>query len=132
MSPPKTPGGYLKIALIDGKRKKETNVHRFVLEAFVGPCPEGMEGCHNNGNRTDNRLENLRWDTKLANQADRRKHGTTPLGEKNCKAKLNEEQVREIKAHLKDGLTLKKLAVMYSVSFGLISQIKTGRVWSHI
>lgn len=51
-------------------------VHRLVLEAFVGPCPDGMEGCHNNGNRTDARLGNLRWDTHRNNQLDRRAHGT--------------------------------------------------------
>ena len=50
-------------------------IHRLVLEAFVGPCPEGMETCHNNGVRTDNRLENLRWDTSSANNDDIVKHG---------------------------------------------------------
>lgn len=46
------------------------------MEAFVGPCPEGMEVCHNNGDCTDNRLENLRYDTKSANMLDRVRHGT--------------------------------------------------------
>jgi hypothetical protein len=43
---------------------------------FVGPAPEGMEGCHYNGDPTDNRLENLRWDTRKANVADAIRHGT--------------------------------------------------------
>ena len=51
-------------------------IHRLVLKAFVGPCPSGMEACHNNGDRTDNRLVNLRWDTKSANAFDRVRHGT--------------------------------------------------------
>lgn len=51
-------------------------VHRLVLEAFVGPCPESMEGCHNNGDKSDNRLENLRWDTRSSNSFDAMKHGT--------------------------------------------------------
>ena len=46
-------------------------VHRLVLEAFVGPCPPGMEGCHWNDNHHDNRLENLRWDTHGANELDK-------------------------------------------------------------
>lgn len=49
-------------------------VHRAMLEAFVGPCPEGMECCHNNGNGLDNRLENLRWDTREENIADMKFH----------------------------------------------------------
>jgi NUMOD4 motif/HNH endonuclease len=53
-------------------------VHRLVLMAFVGPCPEGMEGCHNNGDPSDNRLVNLRWDTHPENMYDRGRHGTDP------------------------------------------------------
>lgn len=55
---------------------KAVLVHRLVLIAFVGAPEQGMEACHNNGVRTDNKLENLRWDTRSANQMDRRKHGT--------------------------------------------------------
>lgn len=51
-------------------------VHRLVLEAFVGPCPEGLIACHNNGDPTDNRLENLRWDTPSSNMFDKQAHGT--------------------------------------------------------
>jgi len=57
-------------------RGNSRTVHRLVLEAFVGPCPQGLEACHNNGNRYDNRLENLRWDTASNNQRDKRRHGT--------------------------------------------------------
>lgn len=54
---------------IDGE-KKTLYVHRMVLETFTGPCPPGMEGCHNDGNPANNTVENLRWDTKEANVAD--------------------------------------------------------------
>jgi hypothetical protein len=63
--------GY-PIVSIGGRTRK---IHQLVLEAFVGPCPPGMEGCHNNGCPTDNRLENLRWDTPSSNSQDRIKHG---------------------------------------------------------
>lgn len=46
------------------------SVHQLVLEAFVGPCPVGMECCHFNDIHTDNRLTNLRWDTYSANRLD--------------------------------------------------------------
>jgi hypothetical protein len=51
-------------------------VHILVLTIFRGECPEGQEGCHNNGISTDNRLENLRWDTHIANVHDAIEHGT--------------------------------------------------------
>lgn len=50
-------------------------VHQLVLEAFVGPRPEGMEACHWNDVCTDNRLENLRWDTTSANRHDQVRNG---------------------------------------------------------
>jgi hypothetical protein len=61
------PRGYLGVFL--GKRRRGY-VHRFVLETFVGPCPEGMEACHGPNGVSDNSLANLRWDTKSANAAD--------------------------------------------------------------
>lgn len=50
-------------------------VHTAVLLAFVGERPEGLEACHNNGIPSDNRLENLRWDTRSSNRRDTILHG---------------------------------------------------------
>lgn len=75
---PKYP--HMIIQLSRGGRSKEHAqfplVHKLVLEAFVGPRPPGLEACHNNGDGTDNRVSNLRWDTHKANMADQFKHGT--------------------------------------------------------
>lgn len=67
--------GYLRISLRKDGKSHHFRVHRLVLEAFVGPCPEGTEACHGDGDRSNNRLENLRWDTKSENQYDRVRHG---------------------------------------------------------
>lgn len=64
-------GGYVYVSLNAAGRRRSAKVHHLVLEAFVGPRPEGLECCHGNGDPTDNRLENLRWDTFEANVADR-------------------------------------------------------------
>ena len=66
--------GYPMVRLYDGAYKN-MRVHRLVLMAFVGPCPEGMEACHNDGDRANARLSNLRWDTHAANIEDRKGHG---------------------------------------------------------
>ena len=42
-------------------------VHRLVADAFLGPCPPNKECCHNNGVPFDNRVDNLRWDTRANN-----------------------------------------------------------------
>jgi hypothetical protein len=51
-------------------------VHRAALEAFCGPCPPEMEGCHGDGNPANNNLSNLRWDTRSNNHLDAVRHGT--------------------------------------------------------
>lgn len=67
--------GHLRVALCDTGRREDHLIHRLVLTAFVGPCPDGQEGCHNNGIPDDNRLLNLRWDTRQANTQDAISHG---------------------------------------------------------
>lgn len=52
-------------------KARELKTHRLVLEAFVGPRPPGMVGCHGYGGPLDNSVGNLRWDTPAANTADR-------------------------------------------------------------
>lgn len=60
--------GYLSVEL--GTRKMK--VHRLVLEAFVGPCPEGKQACHwPDPDKENNRLDNLRWDTAVENARDK-------------------------------------------------------------
>ena len=71
------PRGYLYVMLSAGGVKKRFAVHRLVATAFYGPCPDGMECCHNDGVSSNNHVDNLRWDTKVANEIDRRRHGKT-------------------------------------------------------
>lgn len=107
-------------------------IHRLILETFIGPCPEGMECCHNNGNPADNWLDNLRWDTRTNNMADRIKHGTTNRGERCGLAKLNGLQVRVIRRLLEFGkLTQKEIAHVFNVGSTTICLINTGKNWRY-
>ena len=67
--------GYVYCSLRDSGRSKNLRVHRLVLEAFVGPCPDGMEALHIDGNKLDNSVENLRWGTHSENMLDKVAHG---------------------------------------------------------
>lgn len=71
------PSGHLKIQLHKNGVRHDWYVHQLVLLAFVGPCPEGMEGCHfPDRSPSNNRLDNLRWDTRSGNRRDAIAHGT--------------------------------------------------------
>ncbi len=71
--------GYLTVDLYKNKKMYHKKIHRLMLETFVGPCPRGMESCHNNGIKTDNRPENLRWDTHKNNCMDRKRGYTISI-----------------------------------------------------
>ncbi|QZT61237.1 NUMOD4 motif-containing HNH endonuclease [Mycolicibacterium austroafricanum] len=62
--------GYYVVGLSRNGKPRNYYVHRLVLMAFRGLPEPGQEGCHENDIRTDNRLENLRWDTHLENVHD--------------------------------------------------------------
>lgn len=67
--------GYYSVMLWrDGKSKRIT-VHRLVALAFLGPAPEGLEVCHGDDDKSNNRVENLRWDTHSENHLDITRNG---------------------------------------------------------
>lgn len=63
-------GRYRSVHLRKDGSRQGWLVHRLVMLAFVGPCPEGMEVCHNDGNSHNNHLANLRYDTRSNNVLD--------------------------------------------------------------
>jgi predicted XRE-type DNA-binding protein len=127
--------GYLIVRLYYEKKPRTRTVHQLILETFIGPRPSGMECCHKKGIKLDNRLSQLRWDTRSNNAKDRFKHGTMPnqKGEKNNHATLNSSQVIEIKRLLKEKqLNQREISEMFNVTQATISCIKTGKTWTHI
>lgn len=65
----------------DGAYRTRT-IHTLVLLAFVGPRPGRQEGCHRDGDTSNNRLKNLRWGTSGSNKLDAVAHGTHPQSSK--------------------------------------------------
>lgn len=120
--------GYFGVQLAFGGVKSPRQVHRLVLEAFKGPCPGGQEACHINGDRTDNRLQNLRWDTRAKNHADKRHHGTSLCGERNPASKLKTDEVAEIRQS-RGLVSGRALAQKFGVCAQTISLIQRGERW---
>lgn len=124
--------GRKRVGLFKHGAAKRIRVHQLVMLTFVGPCPQGMECCHNDGNPSNNALENLRYDTRKANHRDKIKHGTRQNGEKNGNSILFSGQVKIIKQCLVDGASCASLARAYEVSESTIHAIKAGLTWTHI
>jgi hypothetical protein len=124
----KTRLGYYDVCLED---RKQYRVHRLVLEAFIGPCPKGMECRHIDGKPTNNRLENLAWGTRKENIQDKLLHKTQPRGENTCNAVLTEFQVLELR---KQAITQsnRSLARKYNLTSGVVTSAIKGKTWAHL
>jgi hypothetical protein len=77
------PAGYMQLCLSDiNKKRHNIRIHVVVTQTFLGFPEEGFIVCHFNDVKTDNRLENLRYDTYKANRADAQRNGTFPVSRK--------------------------------------------------
>ena len=118
--------GYPLAPLCRGEVKRWALVHRLVLTAFVGPCPAEQEGCHNDGDPTNAKLRNLRWDTRKANHADKRKHGTMLCGATHPSAIYDDRLVKRVIA-AKGTATIDQLAARFGLSRTHIWNIQNGK-----
>lgn len=131
MNPCQTRGGYLHVTLSRAGKVRQYRINRLVLLTFEGdPEFEHLQACHRNGDRTDNRLENLYWGTVAENQADKERHGTQVRGERVASACLTREKVAEARG-LWDagGHTVLQLAERYGVSGPTIWRAVTRKTW---
>lgn len=122
--------GQLHVSLCPGVCRRL--VCRLVLHAFIGPCPDGMECCHNDGNPGNNHLENLRWDTHKANSLDMVRHGTSTRGVRSPFAKLTDQKVVELRARIAAGESASAVARDLGVSRKAVSAANQRQTWSHV
>jgi hypothetical protein len=121
--------GYYVVNLTAKNRRNQYFVHKLVLEAFVGKAPQNMEACHNDGNRLNCSLSNLRWDTRSNNHKDKIKHGTYQIGEKANNVKLTNEIVIAIR---KNKLSPSEAARQFGLSPTNAKRIVSYKTWRHL
>jgi hypothetical protein len=126
---------YVRIG-VPGDRRTVA-VHRLILGAFVGPCPEGHEANHKNGDKHDNRVENLEWVTQSENATHAWQTGLMTAecvarGERQGASKLTASEVRDIRRRCAAGEQQKALAEEYGLNRSSVSKIIRGVNWKHI
>lgn len=124
--------GYHLVSLTRNHKAVHRRVHRLVLEAFVGPCPEGHEGLHGDGDMHNNHRSNLRWGTRTENVHDSMRHGTLPVGENAAAAKVTERDVQAIRAAHSAGASIRGLSKKYELALSTTQAIVHRRSWKHV
>ena len=131
LSPAKNSKGYLCVGLYDGskpKKRKMFLVHRLIAEVFLGESDLCVN--HKNGDKMDNRLENLEWVTTSENNKHSREVlGNFFVGQEHGRAKLTNENVFDIRKSL---LPASHLAETYGVCKKTIENIQTRHTWKHL
>ena len=108
LSPSVTSTGYPHVQIgKGGYNYSGEDVHKLVMLAFVGPCPEDHEIGHRDGNPANAYLTNLRYVTYAENYQDQILHGRAHRGEKHYAAKLTESDVLEIRKSKQSNGTLR-------------------------
>ena len=121
--------GRLRFSLCaSGAKPRTMDLGRVVLLALVGPPPPGTECCHGDGDPTNNRIGNLRWDTSSANRLDSVRHGTHPrlYGERNPSSKISDDDAETLRNEYAAGATQQALGTKYGLSQSHVSRIVSG------
>lgn len=120
--------GHQRVTLCRNGELRRFLVHQLVLLTFEGPCPDGMEVCHNDGDPSNNCLDNLRYDTRVENQRDKFRMF------RHDRQKLSEMDVANIRRDLDNGIRTVEIAEKYGVGQRQIYYIKNNQhwAWSHL
>lgn len=123
---PFTPSQRYGLVHLDGRYQM---AHRVVLELAGRRRPAGTEAAHRCGVARCCNPRHLRWASHEANEADKRAHGTSTMGERHPGAKITAEIVREIRA---SGATQRELAERFGLSRGQVGKIRRRELWQHV
>ena len=133
MAQHKSTNGYMRVNLQHGDKSTCAGVHRFVAMAFI-PNPDNLpEVNHKNGDKTDNRVENLEWVTSSQNHL----HAYRELGKQSAakgkhfdrRAKLTPTEVRLIRT---SNLGLSELAEYFGINESSVYNVRKKRTYKYI
>lgn len=136
MKPKLTMFGYRTISLFNPSKKKvDIFVHRLVAQAFI-PNPENKTQVnHIDGNKQNNHVDNLEWNTASENTIHAHKNNLVKVrrGEGVHGAKLTEDKIKEIREmYAKGGISYVKMAELFDVGPQTLHAIVQRKLWKHI
>lgn len=130
LTPYKSKTGYLEVSLMtSGKRIKHT-LHRLVGIAFVAGYADDLTINHKDGDKLNNRPENLEWVSLSRNTQHQWEIGLIDQrGDSHPAAKLTSKRVVYIRRLLAKGINAHTLAIVAGISPTVIDKIRDGRAW---
>lgn len=120
--------------LTSNGERKTWKVHRLVAAAFIPNEDNKVEVNHKDGNKSNNCVDNLEWNTPSENSIHAFRIGLRKNAseEKHGMAKLTKEQVLEIRKLREEGKPRKEVASIYGVHHCYITFLTSKKYWANI
>lgn len=97
--------GYLKVILSKNNKQKTFRVHILVAKAFIPNHKNKLEVNHIDGNKSNNRIDNLEWNTRSENELHAYRNGL---------AKPSDKQKQAVAKYAKENYS--KKVIQYSLN----------------
>lgn len=126
--------GYLYTALFKEGNRHIFKIHRLVALHFIPNSENKPQVNHIDADKTNNRIENLKWCSALENMRHAFAKNLIPfrIGGANGQAKLKESDILQIRKLTESGIDYKEIAKRYPVCSSTINKIINKKIWSHI
>lgn len=130
LSPYISSQGYPTVSIKEGDKRPKYSVHRLVAAAFCEGYAEGLSVNHIDGDKTNNKPENLEWVTLERNTAAAWETGqATPISHA---TKLTPDDIRQIRQRIAGGQSCNSIGKEFGVSCGMILLIRDGKRWASV
>lgn len=123
---PTKSNGYYSVNVSENNKISSVKVHILVAQAFLGVKSKNLDVRHKNGDKTDNRIDNLEYGTRSDNMLD----GYKIRGRTMYCQKLSPIQAKEIRQKYQQGKSQRQLAKEYDVSKTTIASILHNKIYT--
>ena len=127
-----TPNVYPKICLCSINGDRTARIHRLVAENFIPNPDNKKEVNHIDGDKTNNRVDNLEWVTPTENKIHNHRLGITRRGERHQNSILTEEQAIQVKKLIKLGYSQSEIVKKTGLRNSMINNIKRNNTWTYL
>lgn len=135
IKPSMTLSGYLYVSLKNREKIKRFKIHRLVAQAFIPNSENKPTINHKDGNKFNNCVDNLEWQTQAENNQHAVDTGLAPIGVNRNTAKLTNEQVKYIRDNYKpfdSKFGGRALARKFDVKFSTIQNVVQGKTFKNV